>query len=92
MQNGYMNNDNNNMNNNNMNNNFAPNDNMQNEGKNFEQSLADLQNIVNMLEHGDLSLEESMQKYEMGVNLTNSLNQKIANSKLKVKELRGNNE
>lgn len=59
--------------------------------KNFEQTLGDLENIVSILERGELSLEESMQKYEEGVNLTRLLNKKIKNSKLKIKELKENN-
>lgn len=59
--------------------------------KNFEETLMDLENVVNLLERGDLSLEEAMQKYEDGVMLTKTLNQKIKTSKLKIKELKENN-
>lgn len=37
---------------------------------NFEASLAELENLVESLEKGDLSLEESLQKFEYGVKLT----------------------
>lgn len=38
--------------------------------KNFEKSLSDLEQIVNKMENGDLSLEESMKHFEKGVALT----------------------
>lgn len=36
----------------------------------FEQSLAELETIVEKLEQGDLSLDESLQYFERGVQLT----------------------
>jgi exodeoxyribonuclease VII small subunit len=36
----------------------------------FERSLAELEAIVEKLEHGDLSLDESLQQFERGVQLT----------------------
>lgn len=64
---------------------------MSEQEKSFEQTLMDLENIVNLLERGELSLEESMQRYEDGVKLTQTLNQKIKTSKLKIRELKENN-
>lgn len=36
----------------------------------FERSLAELESIVDKLEAGDLSLDESLQQFERGVQLT----------------------
>ena len=36
----------------------------------FEQSLSDLQVLVERLESGDLSLEESLSTFEQGISLT----------------------
>lgn len=36
----------------------------------FERSLAELETIVDKLEQGELSLEESLQQFERGVQLT----------------------
>jgi len=36
----------------------------------FEDSLAELEQLVSQLEQGDISLEESLKSFERGVNLT----------------------
>ncbi|MBB1616843.1 exodeoxyribonuclease VII small subunit, partial [Pseudomonas sp. UMC65] len=36
----------------------------------FEQSLADLQTLVERLENGELSLEDSLTAFEQGIGLT----------------------
>ena len=36
----------------------------------FEQSLAELEQLVNQLEQGDISLEDSLKSFERGVTLT----------------------
>ena len=36
----------------------------------FEQSLADLQTLVERLENGELSLEDSLTAFEQGIRLT----------------------
>ena len=36
----------------------------------FEQSLADLQTLVERLENGELSLEDSLTAFELGIRLT----------------------
>lgn len=43
---------------------------------NFEDSLRDLENIVKQLEQGDLSLEESLKAFEVGIKLTRECNSK----------------
>ncbi len=40
------------------------------EEKNFEQLLAELNEIVSQLESGTLSLEESVEKYQKGMQLS----------------------
>lgn len=59
-----------------------------NENLPFEHNLIELEGLVRVLEKGELSLEESIITYEMGVNLTKQLNQKINDSKKKLKELK----
>jgi exodeoxyribonuclease VII small subunit len=36
----------------------------------FEQALAELEQLVEMLEHGDLPLDEALRRFERGVELT----------------------
>jgi exodeoxyribonuclease VII small subunit len=36
----------------------------------FEQALADLENLVEQLESGDLSLDQSLKQFKQGVELT----------------------
>ncbi len=36
----------------------------------FEQALSDLENLVEQLESGDLSLDQSLQQFKRGVELT----------------------
>ncbi len=53
----------------------------------FEQSLAELEQLVNDLESGELSLEESMQAFEKGVNLTRRAQLTLAEAEQKVQLL-----
>ena len=39
------------------------------ENMDFESALAELENLVNQLEEGDLSLEQSLKSFERGVQL-----------------------
>jgi len=55
--------------------------------RHFEQSLAELEKIVAQLEAGDMNLEQSMDEFERGVNLTRQLNETLKNAELRVKEL-----
>lgn len=43
----------------------------------FEDQLKTLENIVNKLEGGDLSLEESLKLYEEGVNISESCKKEL---------------
>jgi exodeoxyribonuclease VII small subunit len=38
--------------------------------ENFEQAMTELENIVNQMEKGDMSLEESLAAFEKGIALT----------------------
>ena len=47
------------------------------ENLSFEESLTELENIVQNLEQGELSLEESMTLFERGLNLSQSSQVKL---------------
>lgn len=53
----------------------------------FERSLAELEAIVEKLEQGDLSLDESLQQFERGVQLTRSCQQALKQAEQKVEIL-----
>lgn len=54
---------------------------------NFEISLKRLQQIVETLEQGNVSLDEAMSMYEEGVNLSKQCLEKLTQSELKLKRL-----
>lgn len=51
---------------------------------NFEQSLEQLEMLVEKLESGDLSLEESLQTFEQGIKLTRSCQSALQDAEQKV--------
>jgi exodeoxyribonuclease VII small subunit len=53
----------------------------------FEKSLKELENLVEKLEQGDLSLEASLQHFERGVQLTRTCQQALKNAEQKVEIL-----
>lgn len=53
----------------------------------FEQSLTDLQNLVERLENGELSLEDSLTAFEQGVRLTHDCQAALAQAEQKVQIL-----
>ena len=55
--------------------------------KNFEDALAELEELVNQLESGELSLEASLKSFEKGINLTRQCQKQIAEAELKVQKL-----
>lgn len=57
------------------------------ENLSFEESLTELETIVQNLEQGDLSLEESMTQFERGLNLSQSSQVKLQSAEQKVKIL-----
>lgn len=53
----------------------------------FEQSLADLQQLVERLEGGELSLEDSLSAFEQGIRLTRDCQAALAQAEQKVQVL-----
>jgi len=53
----------------------------------FETALAELETLVEKMEQGDLSLEESLQQFERGVQLTRSCQQALKDAEQKVQIL-----
>jgi len=56
-------------------------------GKTFEQALARLEKIVDALEKGDLSLEESLEHFEEGTKLIKECTQKLEGAETKIQKL-----
>ena len=54
---------------------------------NFEESLAELESIVDSLEAGELSLEESLKSFEKGITLTRNCQTALTEAEQKVKVL-----
>lgn len=50
-------------------------DNPSDSGRTFEEALANLEILVDRLEKGDLSLEESLKDFEQGIKLTRACQQ-----------------
>ncbi|NOT11815.1 MAG: exodeoxyribonuclease VII small subunit [Methylococcaceae bacterium] len=53
----------------------------------FEDSLAELEQLVTQLEQGDISLEESLKFFERGVNLTRICQKALQEAEQKVQIL-----
>lgn len=56
---------------------------------NFEASLHELESLVNKLEEGELSLEDSLSAFEQGIKLTQSCQQYLSTAEQKVSLLIG---
>ena len=54
---------------------------------NLEKALADLENLVEELESGDLPLEKAMKKFEEGIKLTRSCQAALKEAEQKVEIL-----
>ena len=59
---------------------------------NFEDSLAKLESIVDALEDNDVSLEESVEKFEEGIKLVKDCQKQLKEAELKVNKLMGDGE
>lgn len=59
---------------------------------NFEQAISDLEDLVDDLEAGDLSLEESLATFEKGIKLTRECQQQLNQAAQKVNQLIGEGE
>jgi exodeoxyribonuclease VII small subunit len=53
----------------------------------FEESLAELEQLVEQMEQGDLSLEDSLKSFERGVNLTRTCQKALQEAEQKVQIL-----
>jgi len=54
---------------------------------NLEKALTELEKLVEEMEQGNLSLEESLQRFEKGIALTSDCQQALQTAELKVQEL-----
>mgnify|MGYP001304870526 FL=1 len=59
---------------------------------NFEDSLAKLESIVDALEDDDVSLEESVKKFEEGIKLVKDCQKQLQEAELKVNKLMSDGE
>lgn len=55
----------------------------------FEEALTELESLVETLEHGDLSLEESLKTFERGVKLTRTCQDALKQAEQKIQILSG---
>ncbi len=53
----------------------------------FEQALTELETLVEKMEQGDLSLEDSLKSFERGVELTRTCQKALAEAEQKVEQL-----
>ncbi|GAB2190957.1 exodeoxyribonuclease VII small subunit [Sessilibacter sp. MAH2] len=53
----------------------------------FESALSELENIIEQLESGDLSLDESLKAFESGIRLTRDCQQRLTEAEQKVQKL-----
>ena len=56
----------------------------------FEKSLQELEQLVEAMERGDLTLEESLKRFERGIALTRACQQALAKAEQKVQILTQN--
>ena len=54
------------------------------EENNFEKSMENLENIVTELEKGELNLEESVKKFEQGINISKKCNDILEKAEKKI--------
>lgn len=55
--------------------------------KSFEKSVQELDSIVEQMESGDLSLEQSLELFEKGVKLTRECQKILADAELRLEHL-----
>lgn len=53
----------------------------------FEKSMTELEEIVNQLEKGDLSLEDCLKHYEKGINLARKCQDALTSAEQKIETL-----
>ena len=54
----------------------------------FEESLKELENIVDQLESGDIDLEKSVKLYEIGMLLKKNCEDKLKNVEMQIKKIK----
>ncbi|ADE37289.1 exodeoxyribonuclease VII small subunit [Methanohalophilus mahii] len=62
------------------------------ENRNFEDSLLELEDIVEKLENGQISLQESMEMFERGIKLAGICNNILQESEQRIEQLIERNE
>jgi exodeoxyribonuclease VII small subunit len=60
------------------------------ESPSFEETLSELETIVNEMENGDLPLNKALEKFERGIALSRQGQQSLENAEQKVKILLSN--
>lgn len=60
------------------------------ENLSFEEAMAELEGIVQAMEQGSLTLEQSLKQFERGVQLANASNEKLCSAEQKVSILLAN--
>ena len=55
--------------------------------KSFEKSLAELEQIVGLLETGDLPLEDSLELFEKGIKLSRECRKRLTNAERRIEIL-----
>lgn len=60
---------------------------MNKKNESFESNLEDLETLVHQLDEGELSLEESLEKFEKGVELYKKCKKALNKVELKIKKL-----
>jgi exodeoxyribonuclease VII small subunit len=53
----------------------------------FEEQLAELEKLVDQLERGDLTLEQSVSLFERGVHLSNACKEQLSNAESRIQAL-----
>ena len=55
--------------------------------KKFEEAIIELEGIIKQLESGELSLDDSMEKFKQGVELANVCNKKLEQAEKSITQL-----
>ena len=61
------------------------------ENLNFEEAMQELESIVSQMESGELSLEDSLKRFERGIALARASREKLDNAQQRVEILTSNN-
>ena len=61
------------------------------DAKTFEQKMQRLEEIVKLLESGNVELDKSLALYEEGSKLANELTKTLSDAKIKIEEISTNN-